>query len=191
MSGLPPSATPVASATQGQAPGQTYQGTAPPWQQFLNYFQQLDIAVNAIVSALSPKVPVSVAASPASPAGTTSTQPVMTGLGISLTPKSSGTVLIIVGGSASNDTSSDGYSVQIRYGTGSAPGNGAVLAGRPAGSVAQQNSVSGGSQNGFTLIGLVVGLAAGVSIWIDLSLAAVTAGTASLSQLSIAAVEIG
>ena len=57
----------------------------------------------------------------AAPAGTTSTTGLMMGLAGAITPAHSGNVLLIVSGTLTNGTTSDGASLQIRYGTGAAP----------------------------------------------------------------------
>jgi len=122
---------------------------------------------------------------PANPAGTTSTTPVMMGLGISFTPLYSGRVKIIIAGEASNNTASDGFSISAAYGTGAAPANGAAATGTVVG-----NSVSGASAAAnallpFSIVAVITGLTVGTAIWLDMQLSAVTGGTASLSNLSV------
>jgi len=124
-------------------------------------------------------------AKPANPAGTTSTTPVMMGLAISFTPLYSGRVKIIIAGEASNNTAGDGFTVNAAYGTGAAPANGAAATGTVVG-----NSVSGASAAAnallpFSIVAVITGLTVGTAIWVDLQLAAVTGGTASLNNLSV------
>jgi hypothetical protein len=124
-------------------------------------------------------------ATPANPAGTTSTIPVMMGLSISFTPLYSGRVKIIISGEASNNTAVDGFIVNAAYGTGAAPANGNAATGTTIG-----NSVSGASAVAnallpFSIVAVVTGLTVGTAIWVDLRLAAVTGGTASVSNLSV------
>jgi len=122
---------------------------------------------------------------PANPAATGSTTPVMMGLAISFTPLYSGRVKIIITGEASNNTAGDGFTVNAAYGTGAAPANGAAATGTVVG-----NSVSGASAAAnalfhFSIVAVVTGLTVGTPIWIDLQLAAVTGGAASISNLSV------
>src|SRR5438309_1082651 len=73
--------------------------------------------------------PVVASATPADPTGTTDTTGKMMGLAIAVTPLVTGRLKIFVSGSAANNTINDGAAVQIRYGTGTAPVNGAALTG--------------------------------------------------------------
>jgi hypothetical protein len=123
---------------------------------------------------------------------------VMMGLSGSITPSRSGTVLILISGDMSNTTSGDGGKVQIRYGTGSAPANGAALAGTAAG--AQPQMTCAGILSGLVSLSgcttplstnaVVTSLSVGMTYWIDTSLAAVTGGTATIKNVSITAIEL-
>jgi len=124
-------------------------------------------------------------ATPANPAGTTSTTPVMMGLGILFTPLYSGRVKIIIAGEASNNTLNDGFIVYAAYGTGAAPANGAAATGTTVGNYVTSTALAASELKPFTIIGVVTGLTVGTAIWIDLELGAVTGGTASLNNLSI------
>jgi hypothetical protein len=129
------------------------------------------------------------------PTGTTNTTGVMMGLGATLTPSGSGTVIIIISGDIRNNTSTDGAKVQIRYGTGSAPSNGAAQTGNAAGFVTVVEGVVQGGSSAiltvpFSLNGIVSGLSVGTQIWIDVSLAAITGGTAEVKHLNISAYEL-
>lgn len=130
---------------------------------------------------------------PTNPTGTTSTTGVMMGISGSITPTKSGTILVIVSGVTDNSNNSDGCSIQIRTGTGTAPTNGAALTGTAQGSKLQAVNTSSGSstlQVPFTCCAVVSGLTVGTAIWIDTSLAAITAGTATILNISISAIEI-
>lgn len=133
-------------------------------------------------------------ATPADPSGTTSTAGVMLGLAASITPAFSGRVMICINGNLTNSTAAagNGAKVQIRYGTGAAPANGAALTGTAAGS--QQSSVleraTANDMQTFCVLCLVTGLSIGTPIWFDLSLTAVAAGTALAKNLNVMAMEM-
>lgn len=131
---------------------------------------------------------------PSDPTGTTSSAGVMMGLSGSITPHKSGKIQIIVSGNIANNTSGDGAQTQIRYGTGTAPTNGAALTGTTAGALAKiVNSLLAllvpGSGN-FTCNAIVSGLTLGTTYWVDLSLARITGGTATISGISISIIEL-
>ena len=122
---------------------------------------------------------------PVAPAGTTSTTTVMMGLAISFTPLYSGRVKIIIAGEASNNTAGDGFLIYAAYGTGAAPANGAAATGTTAGNGVKGASASANALLPFSIVAVVTGLTVGTPIWVDLWLAAVTGGTAYVSNLSV------
>lgn len=128
------------------------------------------------------------------PAGTTNTTGVMMGLAVSFTPKSavgSGNVLIHITGDCFNATAiADGGKIQIRTGTGAAPINGAALTGTSVGSQVTFIQATTADKYPFSLSAIVTGLVLGTAIWIDVSLAAVTGGTATIENVSVCAVEV-
>ena len=133
-------------------------------------------------------------ATPNDPTGTTSTVGVMMGLGAVLTPQFSGRVFVCVNGNLTNSTAAagNGAKVQIRFGTGTAPANGAALTGTAMGSI--QTSVleraTANDLQTFCVLAIVTGLSLGTQIWLDISLAAVTAGTGLAKNINISAMEI-
>ena len=125
----------------------------------------------------------------AAPTGTTSTAGVMMGLTGAITPAHSGNVLLIVSGTLTNGTTSDGASLQIRYGTGTAPTNGAALTGTAVGNnIADNNPVT--NKIPFSVQAVVTGLTVGTAYWVDVGLAAITGGTASIATVSVSALEL-
>ena len=128
-------------------------------------------------------------ASPANPAGTASTTGVMMGLAGSFTPVVTGRVLIVLTGNCHNNTAGDGCTVSGRYGTGAAPTNGSALTGTVIGSKFT-TSATANADVGFAVIAIVTGLALGAAIWLDLSLAAFTGGTATMTNPQISVIEI-
>lgn len=133
-------------------------------------------------------------ASPSNPAGTTNTTTgVMMGLAGAITPNGSGKVLMTITGNVSNATSTGfGGAVQARYGTGPAPVNGGAIVGSSFGGTANLRYTSASTSEvvPFSCTGVVTGLTLGTTYWLDLALAATGGGTATVTNLSITAVEI-
>lgn len=131
---------------------------------------------------------------PSDPTGTTNGTGVMMGIASSITPNRTGKIGIFVSGNIANSVSGDGAQTQIRYGTGSAPSNGDGLTGTAIGGLSKIVNafialLAPGSGN-FTCNALITGLAVGTPYWIDLSLARITGGTASVSGISISVMEM-
>ena len=132
----------------------------------------------------------SVQAQPADPSGTTDTTGKMMGLAGSITPTFSGSVLLIVSGDVTNDTITDGAKVQLSYGTGTAPANGDAIGGTQCGGRPSYDAAGAADRVPFSVNCVVTGLTLTTTYWIDLTLAAITGGTASVSNVSISAVEL-
>jgi hypothetical protein len=127
----------------------------------------------------------------ASPAGTTNTTGLMMGLAGALTPLKSGNVLIVISGDIFNATAiADGGKVQMRTGTGGAPSNAGALAGTVCGGFVNYIASTTAGKAPFTVNCVVTGLAVGTAIWIDVALAAITGGTATIENVSISAFEL-
>ncbi|WP_316196866.1 hypothetical protein [Bradyrhizobium sp. SZCCHNS3053] len=136
--------------------------------------------------------PARAAAAPSNPTGTTSTgAQVMMGLGSSatVTPVTSGKVFIHVNGQINQTTSGDGCILQIRYGTGSAPTNGAAATGTTAGSAPGFVSAATTNAVPFALAAYVTGLTPSTAYWIDLGVQAVTGGTCTPLANTVIALE--
>ena len=133
----------------------------------------------------------SLQANPANPTGIKNTTMVMMGLGASITPTSSGTVLLIISGYANNSHANDGDVIQIYMGTGTSPANNSALAGTARGSQVTATLQTANTQNvPFSLNAVVTGLTVGVTYWIDLGLASTAnTGTAAVAGLSVSAIE--
>jgi hypothetical protein len=133
-------------------------------------------------------------AQPSDPSTTTSTTGVMMGLAGAITPAGSGKIMIVITGDTDNDTAADGTKMGIRYGTGSAPTNGAALTGTAVGTL--PNAVNANlaldvNRYPFAASAVVTGLVVGTPYWIDLSLAAITGGVARVRNVGISIQEIG
>lgn len=115
----------------------------------------------------------------------------MMGLAGSITPNSTGRVFVVVSGNIVNSTGGDGAKVEIRMGTGTAPSNADALTGTVYGTQQIYTVVVGAADSvPFALQALVTTLTPGTAYWIDVDLAAVTAGTASINNVQITAFEI-
>jgi hypothetical protein len=132
-------------------------------------------------------------ASPADPTGTNSTTGVMMGLAGSITPSATGKVLIQITGSLrSYNIGSTGADVQIRYGTGSAPANAAALTGTAVGSKekSRPSSTSNEQTVPFSCVARVTGLTLSTAYWLDVSVATVGGGNATVQNVSITVSEM-
>ena len=128
-------------------------------------------------------------ASPSAPTGTNNTTGLMMGLAGAITPANT-RIFVTITGSVANDTAPNGAQVQIRYGTGTAPVNGAALTGTTAGSLQQFTLSLSGQKVPFSVSAVITGLTAGTAYWLDTGLAAITAGTATITQVSVSAFDI-
>lgn len=159
-------------------------------------FGAIDLASSAAVSGVLPYANggtptlASAQSSPSDPTGTTNTGGKMMGLAGTVTPSATGNVLLLLAGDLTNDTSGDGAKVQLRYGTGAAPANGDALTGTTAGGLVQFIAAANNQRAPVGLHARISGLAVGVAVWLDVSLAAITGGTAALSNVSLTAQEV-
>lgn len=126
----------------------------------------------------------------AAPTGTTSATAVMMGLAGGITPTRGTKIIVMVSGQMSNDTVNDGATVDLRFGTGAAPANGVAVTGTLVGIAQTATSLVAGDRSGFCVMGKVTGLSVGTAYWLDLSLLAVTGGTASVTGVSVVAFEV-
>lgn len=123
---------------------------------------------------------------------TASATAVMAGLGgATITPKTSGVIVVSISGVTFNTVNGWNNQIQIRYGTGAAPTNGAAVTGTAAGALQTHASNVLNAQTGFCLHAVITGLTIGVTYWIDVSLASsFGGGTASVAGNSITAFEL-
>ena len=125
--------------------------------------------------------------------GTTSSMPtlVMNGVGGSITPTTSGRVLILMSGAANNDTANDGCAWKIYVGTGKAPANGDQATGEPiSANLGTMTSPSPVLNLPFTAIGYASALTVGTPYWIDLGFSTlVTGGKCALIHVAWVAIE--
>lgn len=145
---------------------------------------------NSAGGALTVAATTTAQATPSNPTGTTNTTGLMMGLAGAITPTNSGKVLVIISGTCSNDTILDGGSIQIRMGTGTAPVNGAALTGTAYGGKPRFSAAVAAEFLPCAVNAVVPSLTPSTAYWIDLGLAAITGGTASIADVSISAVEL-
>jgi hypothetical protein len=118
----------------------------------------------------------------------------MMGYGTTITPVRSGTLLIMVSGDLNHPAAAEGGQIQIAYGTGTAPVNGATQTGITTGSIIRYLNSSGNqganSKVPFSIQSIVTGLVAGTSYWIDLQGASTNTGVLSVNDVTISIVEL-
>ncbi|RXT19595.1 hypothetical protein B5P46_25115 [Rhizobium leguminosarum] len=85
-----------------------------------------------------------------------------------------------------------GFLVQLRYGTGAPPANGAVAAGTAVGGGVRGVTaiVSTPQAIPFSLQAMVSDLVPGTPYWFDIGLAAIGGGTAEVENISLTAAEL-
>jgi hypothetical protein len=128
---------------------------------------------------------------PSAPTGTSSASPVMMGLAGAITPNFSGAVEFTVTGVALQSGSPGTIGIQIYYGTGTAPTNGASQTGTAIGTQLQPNLVSQATEgSGFSLNYIVSGLTSGTPYWFDLGLSNSAGNTSNVKNLTVVAKEL-
>lgn len=158
----------------------------------------------AIPAADSQVLPAAnVTATPTAPTGNATTGVLMAGIGVSgagggwrITPVRTGRVVFSINGTVQNSGATDGWTASIAIGPNpavAAPANGAAL---PSGSIAcsKAQGVSGTSTaaaepNPLQITCVATGLTPGTLYWADVAYKAVTAGTVTLTNLTVYASE--
>lgn len=130
-----------------------------------------------------------VQSSPSNPSGTTSATAVMMGLSVSITPMSTGRLMVFASGAIFNAGIGQGATPQLSVGTGTAPVNGAALVGTQIGGALPYVSATIAGKSPFSLQAMSSGFVKGTPVWVDIALSAQTAGTATLSNLSVTVLE--
>jgi len=127
---------------------------------------------------------------PGNPAATASAVFVMMGLAILFTPRTTGRLRIAVQCTLGNTTTADGATLQISYGTGAAPANGAAVTGTQTGQPVTYTSLTGVLAIPVFAAAIVIGLIVNTQYWIDIALKVVTGGSASITVLNIIVEEV-
>lgn len=146
----------------------------------------MNVQVRDNLNYLYSKTPSYYNAKPSNPSSTSSATGVMAGLAGSITPSNSGRVVFMAYGySAASGGGSKTY-LDIRYGTGSAPSNGAA----PTGTSATQGWTYAANFASFNVLGYATSLSVGTTYWWDISFANDNgAGTSTLQQIVLVANE--
>lgn len=130
-------------------------------------------------------------ATSSAPTGTASTSQVMMGLAGAITPSNSGVVEFTISGQGQNSLgSSNQCTVQLKYGTGTAPSNGAAVSGTSGGNAVTLVSSNNGFSMAFSRTFIASSLTLSTAYWVDLALAAVAGGTCTITNLTISAHEL-
>lgn len=135
--------------------------------------------------------------SPSNPTGTTSSTPVMMGLGkdqagggahsCTITPVVSTRVRFAIDATISNSSAST-TGLRASFGTGTAPSNGVAQTGTGIGNVLAFTSTAAGAQGAVHIEGVASGLSIGTAYWFDAALN-VGGGTGTLTTLHCVATE--
>jgi hypothetical protein len=126
------------------------------------------------------------------PASTTSTAGVMMGLGSTahLTPTTTGSFLVtFCGGCRNGAAGQSAVLFGMRYGTGTAPTNGAAATGTIFGPSSNLYSAANNAAAPFNFTALVTGLAVGTDYWFDMQVG-VGAGTGIISGVTSTIIEL-
>ncbi len=122
---------------------------------------------------------------PTNPTGTTSLVGVMAGLAVAYTPVKTGRLRVRIEATLANNTAGDGVGFQASHGIGTAPVNGAAVTGTQDGNVGQSISPAANNAYTITVIAELTGLALNVALWLDVVQKAITAGTATLTAMTV------
>lgn len=127
---------------------------------------------------------------PVDPTGTTSATYVMMGVAGAITPSLTGRVLLCINGNMVVGATTGVTTGQLSYGTGTAPVNGAAVAGTQIGSQQAFTGLTGALEAPFSMQALITGLTVGTAYWLDLALKRAVAGTSSVAALNVSAIEV-
>jgi hypothetical protein len=177
------------SSGTGTGAGQSGAGTK------INFSTVPRVAVVALAEDMGPLTLTSATlqATPSNPTGTTNTTGVMMGLGSTckITPVYSSRVFLQFSGIAINTIAINHTLITSKFGTGSAPANAASVTGTTVGAavIAATSSTASAFVPFGGLGGVITGLTPGTAYWFDLYVAASTSGTASIADVTCAAME--
>lgn len=125
------------------------------------------------------------------PLTTTSTSEVAAGMNAQLVPDHSGRVQFTLTGVTGNTTPGGGAILRMRYGTGTPPAAGATTGlGTYSGFLQRVITNNAADLVGFALTGVVTGLTLGTPYFVELTYAAITAGTAKIQDICLSAFEV-
>lgn len=116
---------------------------------------------------------------------------IMMGLGSSFayTPTKSGNVVIVIQFNSLSDTLGDGCRSQMRYGTGTAPINGAAVAGTAISPIMELYDFAANKGSPTTHAAILSGLVLNTAYWFDIGLEAITGGNAYIQNTGFSVME--
>lgn len=132
---------------------------------------------------------------PSNPTAIASATYQMCGLGVAgvsawtVTPKVTGTVLLLITGDQTTNATAQTITGQLSYGTGAAPANAAAVTGTQTGPQPAWVSLTGILTVPFSMAAIVTGLTIGTAYWLDLALKA-SAGTGQATNLHCVVIEL-
>jgi|HubBroStandDraft_6_1064221.scaffolds.fasta_scaffold768586_2 hypothetical protein len=115
---------------------------------------------------------------------------VMLGLAATITPNAGGTVMVFVTGDIICGTIGDGATLQLSYGTGSAPANNGTLAGTQVAKAVTFLASTVAGRVPLTMMAAITGLTSGTAYWLDLAVENLTGGTTTVANVTVTAVEL-
>lgn len=107
----------------------------------------------------------------------------MKGLNLGIQLSTSTKWLVSVSGSITNTQPGSETDLQVFYGTGTSPGNGAPVTGTNIGSQVRFISGGGGSTSPFNKTFYIVGTTPGMTYWFDVAMRVPTGGTGAVTDL--------
>ena len=130
-------------------------------------------------------------AKPANPTGNSTTSLLMCGCAVAFTPAGSGIVQVVISAACTNSAVGSNNTVGARFGTGTAPINGAAVTGTRIGPSAA-DYVAGDATvftDPFTITDILT-LVAGTTYWFDLCQASSAATTVTIVNISMSIIEL-
>ena len=106
-----------------------------------------------------------------------------------ITPTTTGRVLVLWSGDKVSNATAQLHTMQMLYGTGTAPANNTAVTGTVFGGEVAWTSLTGQLTVPFALVGLITGLTLGTSYYFDIACKS-GAGTVALTNMSFVAIEI-
>jgi hypothetical protein len=128
---------------------------------------------------------------PTNPTAITGATAKMLGLAVAFTPRRTGRVLFVAKGNITCNTTAETTTVQLKYGTGTAPANDAADAGTQAGVDSTFTALTGVLTVPFADVALVDSLTIGTAYWFDYNAKTSNAGaTGRVLDLNVTVLEV-
>jgi hypothetical protein len=133
-------------------------------------------------------------ATPANQTGNATATFKMNGLGAAaapctITPTQTGRVEFTITGQLVQNTTGDGVTYKLAFGTGTAPANAAAASGTVISATPVWTALTGQLTSQFAVTSIATGLTLNTAVWYDLQVADVTGGTAAITNVDCTAAE--